>query len=128
MFEVVWSWETIGAIAAIIVVLSDLIDKFWHLDGVISQARTLVVGILVSLTGYLLGAGMFAAEVVASTLGSVLPHWLGVIVVGAYASALAWFAYAQPLIKWLLELLKIRPVKTIIKYPLPPVSRSKHTK
>lgn len=103
--DVLALFQTLGAMVAGIVAVAELVDKFWNLDGVASQVRSLAIGILLGVVGAGFQLGMFADPTV---LGDVA-WYLGGGAIGLGAGFMANWAFATPVVLKLLELLKLRP-------------------
>ena len=98
-------FSTLSALAGGVLVLEELVDRFWNLDGISSQVRTLVLGVALGEIGAGFSFGMFADVTVC---GSQVWYVCGAAI-GFTGGCIANFAFLTPLAKWVLELLKIRP-------------------
>lgn len=98
-------FTTVTAIATMILFFEEAIDRFWNLDGVASQVRTLGIGVLIGEIGAYFNLGMFSDPLV---VGSNVWYVSG-LAVGIFSTITANLAFLTPLAKAILELLKIRP-------------------
>lgn len=105
LFGLQIDFTTITSIAAMIMVLEELIDRFWNLDGTLSQIRTLGIGAIIGEIGAYFNLGMFNDPLV---YGNNAWYICG-FAVGVFAAITANLVFLTPLAKAILELLKIRP-------------------
>lgn len=98
-------FATLGAIAALIMVIEELIDRVWNLDGVFSQIRTIIIGLILGVAGAYLDLGMFADPECCIGISDL---WCG-LAIGFAAAVGSNVVFLTPLAKAILEILKIRP-------------------
>ena len=107
MPDIIVGWDTLAVIWASTIAISEFVDKFWDLDGVAAQIRTWAIGIVLGAAGGIFGLGMFADPAVCGE--AAMPAVLCGAIVGLVAAILANFAFLLPVVKWVLEKVKIRP-------------------
>lgn len=99
-------FETLAILSATVLGLEEFIDKFWNLDGLASQIRTVVLGAASSTLAAWLGWGMFGDPAVCG--GN--PFYVCGPLIGLVATIGANMAFnAGPLVPKVLESLKLRP-------------------
>jgi len=97
-------FATLASIAIAVSTCEEWIDRVWNLDGAAAQIRTLALGVVLGFGGAMLDWGMFADP---ATCGN-RPDIICGPIIGFAAALGANFAFTTPLLKVLLELLKIR--------------------
>ena len=107
MPDISLGWETLAVIWASTIAISELVDRYWDLEGTAAQVRTWVIGVLLGAVGGIFKFGMFANPEVCGTVEPILCGAL----VGLTAAIAANFTFLLPVVKWLLEKVKIRPVE-----------------
>jgi len=108
----------IAVLISAVLALSEFVDKFWDLEGVASQARSLVIGALVGTLGAYLDLGMFADP----TVIGAQPDYISGPVIGLGAALMANWSFTTPFVQYLLELLKLRPPMAKTPPTPPPVA------
>jgi hypothetical protein len=105
MMNFVDFFTTFGALAAATTVVAELVNRFWVLDGVGAQVRSLALAILLGVGGAVFHMGFFADPL---TLFGTMNVYLGGAVIGLAAGVIANWSFATPIVKFILEFLKIR--------------------
>jgi hypothetical protein len=97
---------TLAALVVGITVVAEFIDRLgWHLEALAAQLRALAVGIILGAVGAYFKFGMFADPAV--TGGQA--WYVSGPLIGLLAGFPANWAFATPAVKFILELLKLRP-------------------
>lgn len=108
MEAILTMFQSVALMAAAVVVISEFVDRFWKLQDWKSQLRSLGIGLAIGEIGAGFSLGMFADPTVIGTN----PWWLAGGLIGILAGLTGNWTFATPLVKALLELLKIRPKQT----------------
>lgn len=98
------NFESIAALVAFVLIVSEWIDKAWNLDGTASQIRSFIIALLASTAGSYFNVGLFAAP----ETGTFGWYYEGPIV-GAYVGIICNWAFLTPAAKSILELIRVRP-------------------
>lgn len=98
-------FASVATMVALVIALSELIDKLWKLNGVVAQIRSLFVGVGLGELGAGFNLGMFAD----TSWWGANPWYVVGALVGVMAGLTGNWTFATPIVKWVLELLKIRP-------------------
>ena len=104
--DILGMFGTLTTLVAAITVVAELLDKIgWHLEALAAQLRALAVGIILGAAGAYFKLGMFADPAV---VGGQAWYVAGPLI-GLLAGFPANWAFATPAVKFILELLKLRP-------------------
>ena len=74
---------TLGGVGLLVIMISEAIDRSWHLDGWPARIRSWFIGIIIGLLGLLFGAGIFAS----AQFPTWMSPWVGDMILG-FAAAL----------------------------------------
>jgi hypothetical protein len=103
-------FASVGAMSAAVIVISEAIEKIgWKLQGLASNLRALAVGIALGAIGAGFGLGMFADPAVLGDAGPLSAWYIGGPLVGIMAGLVGNLLFLLPVVKTVLELLKLRP-------------------
>lgn len=105
MFNVTEIFATLTALSMAVIGFSEFVDRFWKLVDVAAQVRTLVFGVIFGSVGAYFALGMFS---VPDTCGTNAWYVCGPLT-GFVSGLIGNFAFVTPLVKFILEYLKIRP-------------------
>lgn len=106
---IVNGFASLGGLTALVIVLAELVDRFWKLDGLVSNVRAVVIGIILGEIGALFHLGMFADPAIAAEAGTFAAwYWVGLFV-GLQAGLQGSLLFMLPIAKAILEAIKIRP-------------------
>jgi hypothetical protein len=95
-----------GVLIAAILAVSEFLEKIgWKLEGTASQVRSLGVGAVLGTLGAWLKLGMFA---LVSVTGDQ-PFYVSGPLIGIGAAVMSNWSFATPFVKYILEMLKLRP-------------------
>lgn len=95
-------FATIAAMAGLVLVIEELADKMWDLDGLASQIRTGVIGIGLGMAGAGFEIGLF------ETMSSGLPWYLQGGIVGLMSAFGGNFLFSTPLGKQILKMIRLK--------------------
>lgn len=105
MENILNAFTTLTAMVTGIIFVAEIIDRLWNLDGTASSIRQVVIGILFGVAGAGLKLGMFADPYIFTSMA----WYMGGAIIGLAAGAMAaWSFVSMPIVKFILELLKIR--------------------
>ena len=105
-------WNNLLLLSAFTSGISELVDRYWHLDGYPSAIRTLVLGVVVGVVGSLSNLGMFADFTAVCSSNSAIV--CGALV-GLYSGVTAAVAWLTGLLRVLWQFLGIRPVEGTVQ-------------
>lgn len=103
-------FASVGAMSAAVIVISELLEKIgWKMQGLVSNIRALVVGVILGGVGAGLHLGMFADPAVLGEAGWASAWYVGGPLVGIMAGLAGNLLFMLPAVKAVLEMLKLRP-------------------